>query len=149
MSLHARSPSNGSNEAFVYPGSSVENEEEFRYPGATDGGDEEDFLYPGASDNSAAVEQLPERTAAQPSPAQLEALYSSAASGNLPLLQQLFRKFMSEYQIEAFVLANDAGPRTGLTALHGAASRGHLSVVRWRARTLICYTFVYSACDSC
>ncbi|KAH7105458.1 hypothetical protein BKA62DRAFT_612996 [Auriculariales sp. MPI-PUGE-AT-0066] len=34
--------------------------------------------------------------------------------------------------MEAFALANDTGPRTGLTALHGAASRGHLSVVRWR-----------------
>ncbi|CAG8779036.1 1883_t:CDS:2, partial [Acaulospora colombiana] len=34
---------------------------------------------------------------------------------------------------EAFALANDATTRTGLTPLHGAASRGHIEIVQWRA----------------
>ncbi|KAG9127613.1 hypothetical protein FRC07_011653 [Ceratobasidium sp. 392] len=36
-----------------------------------------------------------------------------------------------EFIYPAFALANDAAPRTGLTALHAAASRGRLAVVRW------------------
>ncbi|KDQ64736.1 hypothetical protein JAAARDRAFT_236745 [Jaapia argillacea MUCL 33604] len=65
------------------------------------------------------------------SPAQLEALCAAASSGNLTLVQNLFHHAKQNERIEAFELANDASARTGLTALHGAASRGHLEVVRW------------------
>lgn len=133
--------SDASEERFVYPGANIEEEEElqFKYPGAADdddGDDDEPFVYPGAS--TAAVAETnepvapPIAAAAQPTPAQLEALYASASSGDLELVQTLFQKAVFEYDIEPFALANDAGPRTGLTALHGAASRGHLNVVRWR-----------------
>jgi len=152
-SQHARSPSNGSDKAFVYPGSSEHDDEGgLQYPGASEDEEEEAFVYPGASTDSE-VEPVAEPAPApkaQPSPAQLEALYSSAASGDLPLLQKLFGKFMSEYDIQAFVLANDAGPRTGLTALHGASSRGHLRVVRWREFASLCAWFCCThPCNSC
>ncbi|KDQ20611.1 hypothetical protein BOTBODRAFT_100253, partial [Botryobasidium botryosum FD-172 SS1] len=67
-----------------------------------------------------------------PSPSQLEATFAAASSGNLEQLQRLFQSALSESDAEAFALANDAAARTGLTALHAAASRGHLDVVQWR-----------------
>ncbi|CAL1701431.1 unnamed protein product [Somion occarium] len=66
-----------------------------------------------------------------PSPAQLEALQSAAAAGDLKLLQSLFRNTLQPGDVEPFALANDASTRTGLTALHAAASRGHLDIVKW------------------
>ena len=66
-----------------------------------------------------------------PSPAQLESLYAAASSGDLSLLKRLFRNALDTGDVEAFALANDASSRTGLTALHAAASRGFLDVVRW------------------
>ena len=35
-------------------------------------------------------------------------------------------------QDEMFALVNDASPRSGLTVIHAAASRGHLEALRWR-----------------
>ena len=69
----------------------------------------------------------------RPSPAQLEALHAAAASGDLRRVQTEFRSAVRADDVEPFELANDASPRTGLTALHAAASRGWLDVVRWRA----------------
>lgn len=63
----------------------------------------------------------------QPTSSQLDAIYNAAAAGSLLELQSLF----ADTRVPAFALANDAAPRTGLTALHAAASRGKLAVVRW------------------
>ena len=68
----------------------------------------------------------------KPTQAQLEALYAAASSNDLRLLQNLFRNACQNEDAEAFVLANDAAVRTGLTALHAAASRGYLEIVQWR-----------------
>lgn len=68
----------------------------------------------------------------KPSPAQLESLHAAATSGDLKLLQNLFKNAARNEDVEEFALANDASTRTGLTALHAAASRGHLDVVQWR-----------------
>ncbi|KAI0091941.1 hypothetical protein BDY19DRAFT_569176 [Irpex rosettiformis] len=67
-----------------------------------------------------------------PTPAQLEAIQAAASNGDLSKLQELFRTALQAGDFEHFALANDASPRTGLTALHAAASRGHLELVRWR-----------------
>ena len=69
---------------------------------------------------------------AHPTPAQLETIQAAAAEGNLNKLQQLFRTILQAGDFEPFALANDASPRTGLTALHAAASRGHVEAVKWR-----------------
>ncbi|KAH7887859.1 hypothetical protein F5I97DRAFT_1806415, partial [Phlebopus sp. FC_14] len=66
-----------------------------------------------------------------PSPAQLEALSAAASAGDLALLKKLFATALQSGNIEAFALANDASSRTGLTALHAAASRGYLHIVKW------------------
>lgn len=68
----------------------------------------------------------------KPSPAQLESLHAAATSGDLKLLKNLFKNAAKNEDVEEFALANDASTRTGLTALHAAASRGHLEVVQWR-----------------
>ncbi|KAH8106102.1 hypothetical protein BXZ70DRAFT_886506 [Cristinia sonorae] len=67
----------------------------------------------------------------QPSPTQLEALHSVAASGDLKELQARFNEIRRDGDFEPFALANDASPRTGLTVLHAASSRGHLNIVKW------------------
>jgi hypothetical protein len=66
------------------------------------------------------------------SPAQLEALYAAASSGDLTLLQRIIRNASQTGNVEPFSLVNDASSRTGLTGLHAAASRGYLDVVKWR-----------------
>lgn len=63
---------------------------------------------------------------------QLEEIASASTTGNLEALQHLFHAIIQETGCQPFILANDAAPRTGLTALHHAASRGHLAVVEWR-----------------
>jgi Ankyrin repeats (many copies) len=65
------------------------------------------------------------------SPAQLEALYAAASSGDFPLLQRIIRNASQTANIEPFSLVNDASSRTGLTGLHAAASRGYLDIVKW------------------
>lgn len=78
-------------------------------------------------------QSLPEPAPAKthPSPAQLESLQAAASSGDLALLQKLFRTALQTGEVEPFALANDASPRTGLTALHAASSRGYLDIVKW------------------
>ncbi|KAI0347381.1 hypothetical protein BDW22DRAFT_522741 [Trametopsis cervina] len=71
-------------------------------------------------------------TKSHPTPAQLEAIQAAASDGSLPRLKQLFQNAVASDKLEAFALTNDASPRTGLTALHAAASRGHLEIVKWR-----------------
>lgn len=71
------------------------------------------------------------------SPAQLEALYAAASSGDLPLLQGIIRNASQTGNVEPFSLVNDASSRTGLTALHASASRGYLDIVKWRKLNLI------------
>jgi hypothetical protein len=96
--------------------------------------DDEQFIYPGQGvDTDGHTTQAGSSSAApQPSPAQLEALYAAASSGDLPLLKKLFQNSAQAGPVQPFALANDASPRTGLTALHAAASRGYIDIVRWR-----------------
>jgi hypothetical protein len=68
----------------------------------------------------------------KPSPAQLESIHAAASSGDLKLLQNLFKNAARNEDAEEFALANDASVRTGLTALHAAASRGYTNIVKWR-----------------
>ncbi|KAJ6509917.1 ankyrin repeat-containing domain protein, partial [Mycena vitilis] len=98
-----------------------DDEDEFVYPGSSE------FLYP-ASDTNQAPSAPPVQ---HPSPAQLESIYAAASSGDLPLLQRLFRSAVESAHVEPFSLSNDASPRTGFTALHAAASRGYLDIVIW------------------
>jgi hypothetical protein len=94
----------------------------------------DEFLYPGASDEPEhpAENQIPAAVSqSHPSPAQLEALFAAASAGDLPLVQRLFRSALTTSDVGAFALANDASSRTGLTALHAAASRGYVDIVQW------------------
>ncbi|KAJ3892916.1 hypothetical protein GG344DRAFT_87465 [Lentinula edodes] len=77
------------------------------------------------------VNQLPQPLRTHPTPAQLESSYAASSSGDLSLLQKIFVTAHETGGVSAFSLANDASTRTGLTALHAAASRGYEDVVRW------------------
>lgn len=111
-----------------------------------DDDDDEEFVYPGSPEPPepvndplsvrpdapplalaipSVVESQPQSP--QPTSGQLDAIYRAATAGSLLEVQSLF----ADTRIPAFALANDAAPRTGLTALHAAASRGKLAVVRW------------------
>lgn len=97
-----------------------------------EGSDEEEFIYPGAPvTRTEEVEHAVALSQPHPSPAQLEALYAAASSGDLPLLKRLFRNALETSEVEPFSLANNASTRTGFTALHAAASRGYLEIVIW------------------
>lgn len=117
-------------EVFTYKDSSIHD----RHPSEEE---EEDFRYPVSPiletqphiEPSQPIEIQPPPV--QPSPAQLEAIFSAASTGDLLSLQKLFETALSQGDAQAFSLANDATSRTGLTALHAAASRGHLAIVRW------------------
>jgi hypothetical protein len=94
----------------------------------------DEFLYPGASEEPEhpAENQIPAVVSQpHPSPAQLEALFAAASAGDLLLVQRLFRSALTTSDVGAFALANDASSRTGLTALHAAASRGYVDIVQW------------------
>jgi hypothetical protein len=135
-----------------------DSEEEFVYPGVS-GTAVQDPLTEGiaccrAESTARSVEESPSSTSSEdvsqnypsqpepapetkpakthPSPAQLESLQAAASSGDLVLLKKLFRTALQTGDVEPFALSNDASPRTGLTALHAAASRGFLDVVKWR-----------------
>lgn len=85
---------------------------------------------------------VPRPTKAHPSPAQLESLQAAASSGDLVLLQKLFHTALQTGEVEPFALANDASPRTGLTALHAASSRGYLDIVKWRECYYCCASMI-------
>lgn len=122
----------------------ADDEEEFRYPGAeTPPAPASPTFQPEpvisplfepqlVSQEPSTVEPLPPRIQLGPSTAQLESVAKAATAGDLEELQNLFRTIMEETGCEAFVLANDHAPRTGLTVLHHAASRGYLPIVQWR-----------------
>jgi hypothetical protein len=96
--------------------------------------DEEEFVYPGLSQPSEIAEEpapVPAPAQSRPSPAQLESLYAAASSGDLALLKKLFRNALESNDVQSFSLSNEASARTGLTALHAAASRGYLDIVQW------------------
>uniref|UniRef100_A0A0W0FCF6 RING-type domain-containing protein n=1 Tax=Moniliophthora roreri TaxID=221103 RepID=A0A0W0FCF6_MONRR len=121
------------------PSSARSSPEHFSYPGAQepqlDNDSDEEFVYPGApnTDNVHPQEEAPPAPSLKlrPSPAQLESLYAAASSGDLPLLQKLFRTALGAGNVESFSLANDASTRTGYTALHAAANKGHLDIIKW------------------
>ncbi|KAJ2920154.1 hypothetical protein MD484_g376, partial [Candolleomyces efflorescens] len=75
---------------------------------AGDDDDDEEFVYPG-----------------------VQADQTEASSGDLPLLQRLFKNATETNNVQPFSLANDAASRTGFTVLHAAASRGYLEIVKW------------------
>jgi hypothetical protein len=97
---------------------------------AGDDDEDEEFVYPGVQADQA--EGAPPPQTLHPSPAQLESLYAAASSGDLPLLQRLFKNAIETNGVQPFGLANDATSRTGFTVLHAAASRGYLEIVKWR-----------------
>ncbi|KAG8895970.1 hypothetical protein FRC01_012095, partial [Tulasnella sp. 417] len=120
-----------------------DDEEEFRYPGAeTPPAPASPTVQPEpitsppfeprvVSQEPSTLEPLPPRVQLGPSSAQLESVAKAATAGDLEELQTLFRNIIEETGCESFVLANDHAPRTGLTALHHAASRGYLAIVQW------------------
>jgi hypothetical protein len=91
------------------------------------------------------ISSLPQASVSKihPTPTQLETIQTAAANADLSKLQELFRDILKTGDFEAFALANDASPKTGLTALHAAASRGRLDAVKWR---MYCHMF-YAAPD--
>ncbi|KAI0775987.1 hypothetical protein BD413DRAFT_257833 [Trametes elegans] len=140
-------------------------------PPMHDDSDDEEFVYPGSDDGTTLSSADPPPAPAQdssppragtptpeplvapahspvpskshPSAAQLEALRAAAASGELRRVQGEFRGAVRGYDVDPFELANDASPRTGLTALHAAASRGYLDIVKWRTSP---FAFSVSVC---
>jgi hypothetical protein len=145
-----------SDEEFVYPGGEnsaspgdqvLAAQPEVATPQEVDA-DEEEFVYPAAGTPASPVEgSLSDSTRlgehpipalsvstpvqSHPTPAQLEALYAAASSGDLQLFRNLFRNTLENGNLEPFTLANDATSRTGLNPLHAAASRGYLDIVKW------------------
>ncbi|KAF8915883.1 ankyrin repeat-containing domain protein [Mucidula mucida] len=93
--------------------------------------DEEEFVYPGGSTTGEPGSHTSTPAVPRPTPAQLESLYAAASSGDLRLLKKLFKTALESASVEPFSLANAASTRTGLTALHAAASRGFLDIVTW------------------
>ncbi|KAK0499801.1 ankyrin repeat-containing domain protein, partial [Armillaria luteobubalina] len=101
-------------------------------PESDNDSEDEEFLYPGVdAPNTTTGDNGHVPTPPAPSPAQLEALYAAASSGDLPLLKKLFATALESSNIGSFSLANVASSRTGFTTLHAAASRGYLDVVTW------------------
>ena len=71
------------------------------------------------------------RPPAHATSAQLEALYDAGLSGDLSRVRALLEAATSSGDFETFALVNDASPRTGLTVVHAAASRGHINLLKW------------------
>ncbi|KAF7794562.1 hypothetical protein EIP86_005697 [Pleurotus ostreatoroseus] len=128
-------------EVFVYPGS---REQSISHTSSTSHSPLERTPEPEGLDESTTAEQQPSSSQrfqpapsisvtpkSHPTPAQLEALIAASSSGDLSLLQNLFRNALQTCDVEPFSLANDASTRSGLTALHVSASRGYLDVVKW------------------
>ncbi|EEB92332.1 hypothetical protein MPER_09176, partial [Moniliophthora perniciosa FA553] len=114
--------------------------EHFSYPGAQDpqldNDSDEEFVYPGAPNTDSVPPKKESPLPApppqlHPSPAQIESLYAAASSRDLSLLKKLFRTALNARDVESFSLANDASTRTGYTALHAAANKGHLDIIKW------------------
>lgn len=119
----------------------AQNETEAAKLEVADSDEEEEFIYPSKFSNAESASIPAPLRSAEPSPAQLESLFAAASSGDLPLLQRLFKKASENGEVEAFALANCASTRTGFTALHAAASRGYHDIAVWRAHLF----FLHSA----
>jgi hypothetical protein len=117
-------------EEFVYPGEPEPEPEPAPKPALTQPIDDPLSVHSEAPPLTLAIPTVAESQPQSPQPtsSQLDAIYNAAAAGSLLELQSLF----ADTRVAAFALANDAAPRTGMTALHAAASRGKLAVVRWR-----------------
>lgn len=100
--------------------------------------EDEEFVYPGETSADSSAPQIVIPRQLHPSPAQLESLYAAASSGDLTLLKRLFKSALETGDVQPFSLANDASSRTGFTALHAAASRGYLHIVKWREFSPFC-----------
>lgn len=112
-----------------------DSDDEFRYPGDSPITERPPSPPLSLRDDRAAHRSPsppPEPRVVRPTPAQLEALYAAALSGDMIMLKKLVSNSTSSGEIEAFALVNDASPRTGLTVVHATASRGHLGALRWR-----------------
>lgn len=97
--------------------------------------DENEFVYePTVSHEPEPEQHEPQQPSTRTSIAgrvELEKIYGAATSGDLDLLQRLFRSAIEEGDLDSFSLANEPSPRSGLTLLHSAANKGHLDIVRW------------------
>jgi hypothetical protein len=124
------------------PDMATSDDEEFVYPAADEQNSELDIGTPehvseheqeqlASSEEQLATYEPPASTTSSPSPAQLEALFAASSAGDLEQLKSVFHNAQYSSSAEAFALANDASTRTGLTALHAAASRGFLDIVIW------------------
>ena len=107
--------------------------DKLHYERGQDDSDDEEFVYPQAAEGNEEPTTSKPAVAPtlQPSPAQLEALNAAASSGDLDSLKRLFKNASDSGNVTAFNFANDVSSRTGFTALHVAASRGHRDVVAW------------------
>lgn len=139
-------------EEFVYPSGSSESlpEDASPEPISQHDSDPEPLVSPvpkqKSVDTSPPTAAFPVPAKYPPSAAQLEALHAAAASGDLKRIQVLFQSTVQSGDVEPFALANDASPRTGLTALHAASSRGYLDIVKWRAYPFSVVTRVSNRC---
>ncbi|KAG8928147.1 hypothetical protein FRC02_007296 [Tulasnella sp. 418] len=122
-----------SDDEFIYPGaepaSSSPASSEFRYEPMNSVQSNEAAVGISPPAQPAPVVTPPQRLG--PSTVHLESIAAAASAGDLERLQTLFQSIIAETGVQSFVLANEAAQRTGLTVLHHAASRGHLSVVEW------------------
>lgn len=100
-------------------------------PSQDENDSDEEFVYRSEVSNLQHSTHISSSRQVHPSPAQLESLYAAASSGDLHLLQRLFKNALENGNVEPFSLANEASSRTGFTALHAAASKGHYNTVVW------------------
>lgn len=147
---HGQADDDSEDEGFQYPGhesyeihdnDAPESDEEFTYPAhepkhaAPDSAHEHETNQEAPADTSPPVVQEPsappQQSTTQITPAQLEALYAAGLDGNMTILKQLVDEATSG-DLEPFTFVNSASPRTGLTVVHAAASRGRLDALKYR-----------------
>ena len=92
---------------------------------------QEDLQKQGENPNLPSPSSEGNRPPAHATAAQLEALYSAGLSGDVSKVKALLEAATSSGDFETFALVNDASPRTGLTVVHAAASRGHVALLKW------------------
>ena len=102
--------------------------------------DNEEFVYRSEVSNLQHSTHLSFFHQVHPSQAQLESLYAAASSGDLHLLQRLFKNALENGNVEPFSLANEASSRTGFTTLHAAASKGYYNMVVWCKQSFPSYS---------
>ncbi|EGO01986.1 hypothetical protein SERLA73DRAFT_177671, partial [Serpula lacrymans var. lacrymans S7.3] len=100
---NSESDEDSDEEEFVYPGTSVSSTNDADEPEPSTGEGEQSVIEE-VQDATSFVYQPPIQTICHPSPAQLEALYAAASSGDLPLLQKLVQTALQGGDLEAFAL---------------------------------------------